>query len=185
MTKEDFIKRERDLDVLGCSNQDIVKYITMIQETREGKSLTWDFRKHVAGWQILKVDQINENVPVVHFTGEILFQDPADFREPSIPNGDLFQVTDAEGETRLILVLDFAFLSEDQRVQFQAIGVAVNPLAANPPGEEEIAQMMKRPVGTIKARISRGREHLKNILEKDEHNLDFLAKPKEYEHGIK
>jgi len=51
--------------------------------------------------------------------------------------------------------------------------------------QEEIAQMLKRPVGTIKARISRGREHLKNILEKDEHNLDFLAKPKEYEHGIK
>lgn len=51
--------------------------------------------------------------------------------------------------------------------------------------QEEIAQIMKRPVGTIKARISRGREHLKNILEKDEHNLDFLATPKEYEHGIK
>jgi RNA polymerase sigma-70 factor (ECF subfamily) len=51
--------------------------------------------------------------------------------------------------------------------------------------QEEIAQMLKRPVGTIKARISRGREHLRNILEKDEHNLDFLAKPKEYEHGIK
>jgi RNA polymerase sigma-70 factor (ECF subfamily) len=51
--------------------------------------------------------------------------------------------------------------------------------------QEEIAQMLKRPVGTIKARISRGREHLKNILEKDDHNLDFLAKPKEYENGIK
>jgi RNA polymerase sigma-70 factor (ECF subfamily) len=51
--------------------------------------------------------------------------------------------------------------------------------------QEEIAQIMKRPVGTIKARISRGRDQLKHILEKDEHNLDFLAKPKEYEHGIK
>jgi RNA polymerase sigma-70 factor (ECF subfamily) len=51
--------------------------------------------------------------------------------------------------------------------------------------QDEIAQIMKRPVGTIKARISRGRERLKHILEKDEHNLDFLAKPKEYEHGIK
>jgi RNA polymerase sigma-70 factor (ECF subfamily) len=51
--------------------------------------------------------------------------------------------------------------------------------------QEEIAQIMKRPVGTIKARISRGRDQLKQILEKDEHNLDFLAKPKEYEHGIK
>lgn len=51
--------------------------------------------------------------------------------------------------------------------------------------QDEIAQIMKRPVGTIKARISRGRERLKNILEKDEHNLDFLAKPKDYEHGIK
>ncbi len=51
--------------------------------------------------------------------------------------------------------------------------------------QEEIAQIMKRPVGTIKARISRGREQLKTILEKDEHNMDFLATPKEYEHGIK
>ncbi|MEE9501259.1 MAG: sigma-70 family RNA polymerase sigma factor [Candidatus Aminicenantaceae bacterium] len=51
--------------------------------------------------------------------------------------------------------------------------------------QDEIAQILKRPVGTIKARISRGRERLKHILEKDEHNLDFLAKPKEYEHGIK
>lgn len=51
--------------------------------------------------------------------------------------------------------------------------------------QEEIAQILKRPVGTIKARISRGRERLKHLLEKDEHNLDFLAKPKEYEHGIK
>jgi RNA polymerase sigma-70 factor (ECF subfamily) len=51
--------------------------------------------------------------------------------------------------------------------------------------QDEIAQIMKRPVGTIKARISRGRKRLKHILEKDEHNLDFLAKPKEYEHGIK
>ena len=51
--------------------------------------------------------------------------------------------------------------------------------------QDEIAQIMKRPVGTIKARISRGRERLKHILEKDEHNLDFLAKPKEYGHGIK
>ncbi len=51
--------------------------------------------------------------------------------------------------------------------------------------QDEIAQVLKRPVGTIKARISRGREQLKHILEKDEHNLDFLAKPKEYEHGIK
>jgi len=51
--------------------------------------------------------------------------------------------------------------------------------------QEEIAQILKRPVGTIKARISRGRDQLKHMLEKDEHNLDFLAKPKEYEHGIK
>jgi RNA polymerase sigma-70 factor (ECF subfamily) len=51
--------------------------------------------------------------------------------------------------------------------------------------QEEIAQIMKRPVGTIKARISRGRAQLKHILEKDEHNLDFLAKPKEIEHGTR
>jgi len=51
--------------------------------------------------------------------------------------------------------------------------------------QEEIAQIMKRPVGTIKARISRGRAQLKHILEKDEHNLDFLVKPKEVEHGTR
>jgi RNA polymerase sigma-70 factor, ECF subfamily len=31
--------------------------------------------------------------------------------------------------------------------------------------QEEIARMLKSPVGTIKARISRGREHLKKMLE--------------------
>jgi len=32
--------------------------------------------------------------------------------------------------------------------------------------QEEIAQILKRPVGTVKARISRGREYLKKELEK-------------------
>jgi RNA polymerase sigma-70 factor, ECF subfamily len=32
--------------------------------------------------------------------------------------------------------------------------------------QEEIARIIKRPVGTVKARISRGREHLKKMLEK-------------------
>jgi len=32
--------------------------------------------------------------------------------------------------------------------------------------QEEIAQIMKRPVGTVKARISRGRDYLKKELEK-------------------
>lgn len=32
--------------------------------------------------------------------------------------------------------------------------------------QEEIAQILKKPVGTIKARISRGREHLKKELKK-------------------
>ena len=32
--------------------------------------------------------------------------------------------------------------------------------------QEEIARIIKRPVGTVKARISRGREQLKRMLEK-------------------
>ena len=32
--------------------------------------------------------------------------------------------------------------------------------------QEEIARIIRRPVGTVKARISRGREHLKKVLEK-------------------
>lgn len=32
--------------------------------------------------------------------------------------------------------------------------------------QEEIAQILKRPIGTVKAQISRGRDYLKNELEK-------------------
>jgi len=41
--------------------------------------------------------------------------------------------------------------------------------------QEEIAQMMKRPIGTIKARISRGRHQLKQELEKSVFVTDSLA----------
>lgn len=41
--------------------------------------------------------------------------------------------------------------------------------------QEEIAQMMKRPIGTIKARISRGRSQLKRELERSVFASDSLA----------
>lgn len=49
--------------------------------------------------------------------------------------------------------------------------------------QEEIAQILKKPVGTIKARISRGRNYLKKELEKSSSGLGFLIdhKEKEYE----
>ncbi len=49
--------------------------------------------------------------------------------------------------------------------------------------QEEIAQILKRPVGTIKARISRGRDYLKQALEKSEQNIDVITKTKECQHG--
>ncbi|MFC2165834.1 RNA polymerase sigma factor [Acidobacteriota bacterium] len=49
--------------------------------------------------------------------------------------------------------------------------------------QEEIAQILKRPVGTIKARISRGRDYLKQALEKSEKNIDVMAKTEECQHG--
>jgi RNA polymerase sigma-70 factor (ECF subfamily) len=49
--------------------------------------------------------------------------------------------------------------------------------------QEEIAQILKRPVGTIKARISRGRDYLKQALEKSEQNIDITAKTEECQHG--
>ena len=49
--------------------------------------------------------------------------------------------------------------------------------------QEEIAQILKRPVGTIKARISRGRDYLKQALEKSEKNIDVMAKTEECQDG--
>lgn len=41
--------------------------------------------------------------------------------------------------------------------------------------QEEIAQILHSPLGTIKARISRGRDHLKHALEKDSFKIKSLA----------
>jgi len=49
--------------------------------------------------------------------------------------------------------------------------------------QEEIAQILKRPVGTIKARISRGRDYLKKAIEKSEKNIDVLATTEECQNG--
>lgn len=42
--------------------------------------------------------------------------------------------------------------------------------------QEEIAEILHRPVGTIKARISRGRNYLKQQLEKESFNINSLVK---------
>lgn len=49
--------------------------------------------------------------------------------------------------------------------------------------QEEIAQILKKPVGTIKARISRGRNYLKKELEKTSSGLGFLIDHEEKEYG--
>ena len=49
--------------------------------------------------------------------------------------------------------------------------------------QEEIAQILKRPVGTVKARISRGREHLKKVLEREDRKAGRAAKTEELQHG--
>ncbi len=49
--------------------------------------------------------------------------------------------------------------------------------------QDEIAEIMKKPVGTIKARISRGRNHLKKELEKDSFTLSFFTKNEECKNG--
>ena len=41
--------------------------------------------------------------------------------------------------------------------------------------QEEIAEILHRPVGTIKARISRGRNYLKKQLEKESFNINSLV----------
>ncbi|UCE21789.1 MAG: RNA polymerase sigma factor [Candidatus Aminicenantes bacterium] len=49
--------------------------------------------------------------------------------------------------------------------------------------QEEIAQMLKSPLGTIKARISRGRDYLKKELEKASCEGNSLALNEEYQDG--
>jgi RNA polymerase sigma-70 factor (ECF subfamily) len=50
--------------------------------------------------------------------------------------------------------------------------------------QEEIAKMIKRPVGTVKARISRGREQLRRKLEKARQDASFAVEESEVgEHG--
>lgn len=49
--------------------------------------------------------------------------------------------------------------------------------------QEEIAQMLKKPLGTIKARISRGRGYLKKELGKSSLKIHLLVRKKEKEYG--
>lgn len=49
--------------------------------------------------------------------------------------------------------------------------------------QEEIAQIMKKPLGTIKARISRGRSYIKKELEKSCPQVNFLMEKEEKEYG--
>jgi len=49
--------------------------------------------------------------------------------------------------------------------------------------QEEIAEILNKPVGTIKARISRGRNHLKKELEKTTFKMKFSPKNEECQDG--
>jgi RNA polymerase sigma-70 factor (ECF subfamily) len=49
--------------------------------------------------------------------------------------------------------------------------------------QEEIARIIKRPVGTVKARISRGREQLRRKLEKARDGESFAVEKEVSEHG--
>ncbi len=49
--------------------------------------------------------------------------------------------------------------------------------------QEEIAQILKRPLGTIKARINRGRNYLKKELEKSSYKENPFVKKEEYQDG--
>ena len=49
--------------------------------------------------------------------------------------------------------------------------------------QDEIAEILQKPVGTIKARISRGRNHLKKELEKTSFKLSVFAKNEECKNG--
>jgi len=46
--------------------------------------------------------------------------------------------------------------------------------------QEEIAEMLQKPIGTIKARISRGRAYLKKEIENHPDNFHFLSKGEEH-----
>ncbi len=46
--------------------------------------------------------------------------------------------------------------------------------------QEEIAEMLNKPIGTIKARISRGRAYLRKEIEKHPGDFNFLSKGEEY-----
>ena len=49
--------------------------------------------------------------------------------------------------------------------------------------QEEIAQILKRPLGTIKARINRGRNYLKKELEKTSYKENSFVKKEECQNG--
>lgn len=49
--------------------------------------------------------------------------------------------------------------------------------------QEEIAQILRKPLGTIKARISRGRNYLKHELEKSCTETNIFMKKEEKEYG--
>ena len=49
--------------------------------------------------------------------------------------------------------------------------------------QEEIARIIKRPIGTVKARISRGREQLRRKLEKARDGGSFAGEKEVSEHG--
>ena len=49
--------------------------------------------------------------------------------------------------------------------------------------QEEIAEILKKPIGTIKARISRGRDYLKKEIEKSSDVSASCVKQKEFENG--
>jgi len=46
--------------------------------------------------------------------------------------------------------------------------------------QEEIAVMLKKPVGTIKAQISRGRQYLKQEIKKNEFNMNVKTEAQEF-----
>lgn len=49
--------------------------------------------------------------------------------------------------------------------------------------QEEIAEILKKPLGTVKARISRGRNYLKRELEEASSDNNFSMKSEEFQNG--
>jgi RNA polymerase sigma-70 factor (ECF subfamily) len=49
--------------------------------------------------------------------------------------------------------------------------------------QEEIAEILKKPLGTVKARISRGRNYLKRELEEASSDNNFSMKNEEFQNG--